>query len=56
MIDKFLVRFMKNADRTRNRIIIPQFFINKFGYSYYMEVYEDYIKLIPIKKNKKEEE
>lgn len=44
--------FQKNADRSRNRVIIPQFFIDKHGLRYYMEVYNDYIKLIPIKENK----
>lgn len=42
--------FQKNADKVQNRIIIPQFFIDKFGSSFYMEIYKDYIKLIPIGK------
>ena len=42
--------FQKNADKVMNRIIIPKFFIDKYGRSFYMEVYEDYIKLIPINK------
>lgn len=46
------VTFQKNTDKARNRIIIPKFFIDKHGNSFYMEVYEDYIKLIPIKEKK----
>lgn len=51
-IDGKLV-YKKNADKTLNRIIIPKFFIEKHGYSFYMEVYDDYIKLVPIKKGEK---
>lgn len=42
--------FQKNADKKMNRIIVPKFFIDKFGKEFYMEVYEDYIKLIPMNK------
>ena len=42
--------FQKNADKKLNRIIIPKFFIEQNGNQFYMEVYKDYIKLIPIKK------
>ena len=45
--------YQKNADKVRNRVIIPQFFIDKHGRSFYMEVYEDKIILIPIKKKEK---
>ncbi len=45
--------FQKNADKKLNRVIIPKFFIEKFGQSFYMEIYENYIKLIPIKKKGK---
>lgn len=48
MGDKYV--FEKNADKTLNRVIIPKFFIDKYGRNFYMEVYEDYIKLIPINK------
>lgn len=42
--------YQKNADISRNRVIIPQTFINKYGRKFYMEVYEDKIILKPIKK------
>ena len=42
--------YQKNADKLRNKIIIPKPFVDKHGYSFQMEVYEDYIKLIPMKK------
>ena len=42
--------YQKNADVKMNRIIIPKFFIDKFGRQFYMEIYEDKIVLIPVKK------
>lgn len=48
---KVLFRFMKRADKTLNRIVIPKFIIDKFGRDFYMEILEDEtIRLIPIKK------
>lgn len=49
-----MLRFMKRADKERNRIIIPKFIIDKFGRDFYLEAYEDgSMKLIPIKNEKK---
>lgn len=47
-----LLRFMKRADKLRNRIIIPKFIIDKVGRDFYLEYspVDDSIKLIPIKK------
>lgn len=42
--------FQKNADKNANRIIIPRPFVEKFGYNFYMEVYEDEIRIKPVKK------
>lgn len=41
--------FQKNADKTLNRVMIPKFFIDKYGRRFYMEVYEDKIVLKPVK-------
>ena len=49
-MEKPLLIFQKNADKTLNRIMLPKKFIEKFGYQYYMEVYEDKIVLVPVKK------
>lgn len=50
---KMLFRFMKRADKEKNRIIIPKSIIDKYGRDFYLEVYEDgTMKLIPIKFNK----
>lgn len=48
------LRYMKRADVEKNRIVIPKFFIDKYGRDFYMEVnLEDgSIKLIPIKNKK----
>ena len=50
--------YMKRADTQLNRVIIPKFFIDKYGRDFYMEVYcenngKERIVLIPIK-NKEE--
>lgn len=51
-MEKPILVYQKNADKTRNKIIIPQGFINKHGNQFYMEIYEDKIILKPIKKGK----
>ena len=52
-----MLRFMKRADKERNRIIIPKFIIDKYGKDFYLEVYEDgTMKLIPIKNEQKKGE
>lgn len=52
-MDKLI--YQKTADKRFNRIILPKSFVDKNGYEFYMEVYEDKIVLIPAKnKNKKE--
>lgn len=40
----------KNAEKTTNKMRIPQILIDKWGNQYRMEIYKDHIKLIPIKK------
>lgn len=50
---KTLFRFMKRADKEKNRIIIPKFIIDKYGRDFYFDVLEDgTIKLITITYNK----
>lgn len=51
---KTLFKFMKHADTTKNRIIIPKFVIDNFGRDFLLEVLEDgTIRLTPINKEKK---
>jgi len=40
----------KNADKVLNRIILPKKFVDEWGREFYMMVFEDYIKLVPVKK------
>jgi hypothetical protein len=42
----------KKADKVLNRIVLPKKFIDEYGYEYSMEVYEDKIVLIPIRRGK----
>lgn len=47
---KTLFRFMKRADKSLNRIVIPKFVIEKYGREFYLDILEDgTMKLIPIK-------
>lgn len=48
---KVLFSFMKRADKTLNRIVIPKFVIDNYGRNFCLEVLEDgSMKLTPIKK------
>lgn len=42
--------FQKNVDKLRNKMIIPKFFVKKYGYSFYLEVYKDKLVIKPMKK------
>lgn len=44
-----LMKFLKKAEKAYGKIVIPKMCLDKFGYEYYLEVYEDYIKLVPVK-------
>lgn len=46
-----ILKFLKHADKLKNRIILPKMIVDKYGYDFYLEVYEDgTMKLIPVKK------
>jgi hypothetical protein len=49
-MDKPILVLQKNAEKTTNKMRMPQILIDKWGSQYRMEVYNDYVKLIPIKK------
>ena len=50
-----ILRFMKRADKDKNRIMIPKFIIDKYGRDFYLEVHQDgTIKLIPVNLKKGE--
>jgi len=48
--EELITTLQKNADKARNKMIIPKFFIDKYGYSFYMEIYEDKLVIKPMKK------
>lgn len=50
IMEKPKLIYQKNADKLRNRIIIPQSFIDKHGNEFIMEIFEDKIILKPLKK------
>lgn len=49
MAAKLITILKKHADISRHKIIIPKYFIEKFGYEYEMEVYEDCMVIRPLK-------
>lgn len=49
-MDKPILVYQKNADKTTNKMIIPKAIVEQWGNEFYMEIYNDYIKLIPVKK------
>ena len=52
-MEQLIIRLQTNAETTTNKVRIPQQVINKWGKRFYMEIYKDYIKLIPIKDKEK---
>jgi hypothetical protein len=51
-MEKPILVFQKNADRTTNKMIIPKAIIEQWGNQFYMEIYKDKLILKPIKKGK----
>ena len=52
--DRPLVIYYKKADKTTNRIILPKFYIEKYGRNFYLEVYSNgELKIKPIKEKEK---
>ena len=45
-----ILRFYKNIKKTQNKVVVPIECVRQFGTEYYLEVYKDHIKLVPIKK------
>lgn len=52
-MEKPTLIYQKNADKVMNRIIIPKVFIDKWGRAFYLEMYEDHIKLVPVARKDK---
>lgn len=49
-MERPILVYQKNADKTTNKMIIPKAIVEQWGYKFYMEIYEDKIVLKPIKK------
>lgn len=49
-MEKPIIRLQKNAESKTNKMRIPKQVIEQWGNQFYMEIYKDHIKLIPIKK------
>ena len=48
--EQLVMKVQKNVDKTKHKMVIPKIFIDKYGYSYYMYVYEDKIIIKPLAK------
>lgn len=51
MEEEILLKVTRRAD-IQNRFQLPKHLIEKFGRDYYLIVYKDYFKIVPIKKEK----
>lgn len=47
-----IIRLIKKVEKTTNKILLPKQVVEKMGNEFYMEIYNDKIILIPIKKKK----
>lgn len=45
-----IIRLQKNAESTTNKIRLPKDVVKRMGNQFYMEIHQDKIILIPIKK------
>jgi hypothetical protein len=49
-MEKPILVYQKNADKTTNKMIIPKAIIEQWGNEFYMEIYQNKIILKPINK------
>lgn len=49
-MEKPVIVYQKNVDKTANKMIIPKKIVEQWGYQYLMEIYPDRIVLKPISK------
>jgi hypothetical protein len=49
-MEKPILVYQKNTDKTTNKMIIPKVIVEQWGNQFYMEVYQDRIVLKPVKK------
>ena len=49
-MEKPILVYQKNADKTTNKMIITKAIIEQWGNQFYMEIYQDKLILRPIKK------
>lgn len=47
--EKPIMVYQKNIEKTRNKLSIPKAFVETNGNKCYLEVYNGYLKIVPIK-------
>lgn len=52
-MEKPIFIYQKNADKVMNRVMLPKKCVEKWGRAYYLEVFDNYIKLVPVNKGEK---
>ena len=55
-MEKPILVYKKRTEKNTNKIIIPKAFVQQWGDRLSMEIYNGYIKLVPIKENKQKGE
>lgn len=50
MMKEPVLKLFKRAEKNTNKVTLPKAIVEQWGREYYMEIYEDKIVLIPIKK------
>ena len=51
-MEKPMIILQRNAEKNTNKMRLPKTVVEQWGNQYYMEIYKDHIKLIPVKKEK----
>lgn len=51
-MEKPVLTYQKNVDKTSNKMIIPKKIVEQWGNQFYMEIYQDKIILRPVRKDK----
>ena len=52
--EKPILIYQKTADKKIRKIAIPKAFIDKYGYTFSMEIYKDRIVLLPINEDEED--
>lgn len=49
MMKEPILKLFKRAEKNTNKVTLPKAIVEQWGREFYMEVYADHIKLVPVK-------